>query len=329
MDEITVPIYLITGFLESGKTSFLSFTLQQDYFRTEGKTLLILCEEGEEEYDEEALAKDNVVVEVIEKEDLDYTYEELYDMISSADSTKLDSLVIAHQPERVVMEYNGMWLVSKFEEMKLPAGWGIEQHITCVDASTFQVYMQNMKSIFMDMVRNADMVVFNRSKKEYPLANFRRSIKVVNPSAEVIFEDEEGEMTDIFADQMPFDLDAEIVDIPPEDYGIWFVDAMDHPDRYVGKTLRFKARARRPRGMGSKFFIPGRTAMTCCADDTSFLGYICKSAYAPKLKPGEWVEVTAKVAFENRSEYQGEGIVLYAENVTPCEPLADEMVYFN
>ena len=259
MDEITVPIYLITGFLESGKTSFLSFTLQQDYFRTEGKTLLILCEEGEEEYDEEALAKDNVVVEVIEKEE-DFTPE------------RLQALDIIHQPERVVMEYNGMWLVSKFEEMKLPAGWGIEQHITCVDASTFQVYMQNMKSIFMDMVRNADMVVFNRSKKEYPLANFRRSIKVVNPSAEVIFEDEEGEMTDIFADQMPFDLDAEIVDIPPEDYGIWFVDAMDHPDRYVGKTLRFKARARRPRGMGSKFFIPGRTAMTCCADDTSFLG---------------------------------------------------------
>ena len=245
MDEITVPIYLITGFLESGKTSFLSFTLQQDYFRTEGKTLLILCEEGEEEYDEEALAKDNVVVEVIEKEE-DFTPE------------RLQALDIIHQPERVVMEYNGMWLVSKFEEMKLPAGWGIEQHITCVDASTFQVYMQNMKSIFMDMVRNADMVVFNRSKKEYPLANFRRSIKVVNPSAEVIFEDEEGEMTDIFADQMPFDLDAEIVDIPPEDYGIWFVDAMDHPDRYVGKTLRFKARARRPRGMGSKFFIPGR-----------------------------------------------------------------------
>ena len=258
MDEITVPIYLITGFLESGKTSFLSFTLQQDYFRTEGKTLLILCEEGEEEYDEDALAKDNVVIEVIEKEE-EFTPE------------RLQALDIIHQPERVVMEYNGMWLVSKFEEMRLPQGWGIEQHITCVDASTFQVYMQNMKSLFMDMVRNADMVVFNRSKMEYPLSNFRRSIKVVNPSAEVIFEDEEGEMTDIFADQMPFDLDADIVDIPPEDYGIWFVDAMDHPDRYVGKTLRFKARARRPRGMGSKFFIPGRTAMTCCADDTSSL----------------------------------------------------------
>ena len=316
MDEIKVPIYLMTGFLESGKTSFLSFTIQQDYFHTDGKTLLILCEEGEEEYDPAILEANNTVVEVIENEE-DFT------------TDRLVAMDILHQPERVIIEYNGMWLVSNFEKTQLPTGWGVEQQITCVDGSTFQMYMANMKSIFMDMVRNADMVVFNRSKKEYPLANFRRSIKVVNPSAEVIFEDEEGEMTDIFADQMPFDLDAEIVDIPPEDYGIWFVDAMDHPDRYVGKTLRFKARARRPRGMGSKFFIPGRTAMTCCADDTSFLGYICKSAYAPKLKPGEWVEVTAKVAFENRSEYQGEGIVLYAENVTPCEPLADEMVYFN
>ena len=69
MEEIKVPIYLITGFLESGKTSFLSFTLQQDYFQVEGKTLLILCEEGEEEYDEEALKKSNTVVEVIDSEE--------------------------------------------------------------------------------------------------------------------------------------------------------------------------------------------------------------------------------------------------------------------
>ncbi len=106
----------------------------------------------------------------------------------------------------------------------------------------------------------------------------------MNQSAEIIFEDEEGELGDIFEDEMPFDIDAPMIDILPEDYGIWFVDAMDHPDRYVGKTVHFKARAMKPRGMGSKFFVPGRTAMTCCADDTTFLGYICKSAFAPKLK---------------------------------------------
>jgi hypothetical protein len=315
MDEIKVPIYLISGFLESGKTTFLNFTLQQEYFEIDGKTLLILCEEGEEEYEMDKLKLKNVVTEVIEKEE-DLTPE------------RLMTLDIIHQPERVVIEYNGMWLVSKFENMRLPKGWGIDQEITCVDAGTYQVYMANMKSLFMDMVRNTDMVVFNRCKEEYPLATFRRGIKVANQAAEVIFEDEEGEM-DLFQDEMPFDINAPVIDIWPEDYGIWFVDAMDHPDTYIGKTVHFKGRALKPKGMGSKFFVPGRTAMTCCADDTTFLGYVCKSDAAPGLKEGQWVDVTAKVAFENRMEYQGEGIVLYAERVEPCEALEQEMVYFN
>lgn len=316
MNEITVPIYLLTGFLESGKTSFLNFTLQQDYFYTEGRTLLILCEEGEVEYDKAVLEMSNTVVEAIEKEE-DLT------------TDRLAAMDILYQPERVIIEYNGMWLVSNFEKMEKPAGWGIEQQITCVDASTFQMYMANMKSIFMDMVRGSDMVVFNRCKKEDPLATYRRGIKVANQRAEVIFEDEEGELDDIFQDEMPFDVNAPEIEILPEDYGIWFVDAMDHPETYEGKTVKFKARVMKPRGMGSKFFVPGRTAMTCCADDTTFLGYVCKSAFAPKLNPGQWVEVTAKVGIENRMEYQGEGIVLYADFVEPCEPLEEEMVYFN
>ena len=292
MDEIRVPIYLMTGFLESGKTSFLNFTLQQDYFYTEGKTLLILCEEGEVEYDPAVLEMSNTVVEVIENEE-DFT------------TDRLAAMDILHQPERVIIEYNGMWLVSNFEKMQLPEGWGVEQQITCVDGSTFQVYMSNMKSIFMDMVRNTDMVIFNRCKKGDPLPSYRRSIKVTNQKAEVI-------------------------EILPEDYGIWFVDAMDHPENYDGKTVRFKAKVMKPRGMGSKFFVPGRTAMTCCADDTTFLGYVCKSAFAPKLTAGQWVDVTAKVAIEKRQEYHGEeGIVLYADNVEVCEPLETEMVYFN
>ena len=148
MDDIRVPIYLVTGFLESGKTTFLDFTLQQDYFAIDGKTLLILCEEGEEEYDMDKLKLTNTVIEVIEDEE-DLTPQ------------RLAAMDIIHQPERVVIEYNGMWLVSKFEQMELPDGWGIEQEITCVDATTYQVYMANMKSLFMDMVRNTDMVVFN------------------------------------------------------------------------------------------------------------------------------------------------------------------------
>ena len=315
-EEIRVPIYFMAGFLESGKSTFLDFTIGQDYFQIDGPTLLILCEEGEVEFDEKKLKKSRTSVEVLG------SLEELT-------PERLVAYDAFYSPERVIIEYNGMWQVSKFEAMTLPKDWGVVQQIVTVDASTFQVYMNNMKSLFVEMVRGADMVLFNRCSKDMPLASYRRSVKAVNQGAEIIFEDEEGEIEDIFGDEMPFDVNAPVIEIMPEDYGIWFVDAMDNPDTYIGKTVKFKARVMKPRGMGSKFFVPGRTAMTCCADDTTFLGYVCKSAYAPKLKPGEWIEVTAKVGFEKRMEYQGEGIVLYADDIRTCEPLKDELVYFN
>lgn len=316
MEEVTTPIYLISGFLESGKTTFLKFTLDQDYFRIDGKTLVILCEEGEVEYDLDKLRRDNTIVEVIDSKE-DFTPQ------------KLLTLDLIHRPERVIVEYNGMWLVSDFENMPLPRGWSIEQEITIADASTYQVYLNNMKSIFMDMVRNTDMVIFNRCRRDDPLPAYRRGIKVANQRAEVVFEDENGEISDIFQDEMPFDMDAPVIEILPEDYGIWFVDAMDNPDHYDGKTVEFTARVMKPRGLGSKYFIPGRTAMTCCADDTTFLGYLCKSDNADEIKPGSWVKVTARGQVEERREYQGKGLVLYADNVEVCEPLREEMVYFN
>lgn len=81
--------------------------------------------------------------------------------------------------------------------MELPRGWGIVQEIVTVDASCFQIYMQNMKSVFMEMAKNADMVMFNRCRPEDPLPSFRRSIKVVNQACDVLFENEEGEIDNI------------------------------------------------------------------------------------------------------------------------------------
>ena len=314
MDDIRVPIYLVTGFLESGKTTFLDFTLQQEYFAIDGKTLLILCEEGEEEYDMDKLKLTNTVVEVIEDEE-DLTPQ------------RLAAMDIIHQPERVVIEYNGMWLVSKFEQMELPEGWGIEQEITCVDATTYQVYMANMKSLFMDMIRNTDMVVFNRCKEGDPLPAYRRGIKVANQSAEVIFENEEGEMDDIFQDEMPFDINAPIIEIPPEDYGIWFVDAMDNPDKYVDKIVRFKGRVMKPRGMGSKFFVPGRVAMTCCADDIRFYGYPCNLGRAAQITQRSWKKVTVKFEYEAYRPMVPKQPVLYMLEMESAEKPEEEVVY--
>ena len=314
-EEYQIPIFLINGQLDSGKTRFISDTIAMGQFADAKNKLLIVCEEGEEEYSEKLLKDNGVDMVVVEKEDFNIK--------------TLNELDKKYDPWIVIVEYNGMWDPALILGSEKPRGWQVYQSITLVDANAFGLQWANMKSIIAESVKYADMVIFNRCQEEDPLPSYRRSIKVVNQRAEIIFEDEEGELGDLFEDEMPFDIDAPVIDILPEDYGIWFVDSMDHPDRYVGKTVHFKARALKPRGMGSKFFVPGRTAMTCCADDTTFLGYICKSAFAPKIAEGQWVEVTAKVAFEKRMEYQGEGIVLYAEHVEVCEPLADEMVYFN
>ena len=63
----------------------------------------------------------------------------------------LEELNRSMRPERVVIEYNGMWKVSDFESMKLPEGWAIEQKLTTVDASTFQMYLTNLKPLFVEM----------------------------------------------------------------------------------------------------------------------------------------------------------------------------------
>ena len=313
--EPNVMVYLMTGFLDSGKTQFLKFTLQQDYFQIDGKTLLILCEEGEEEYSPMEMLKYGVVIEKVEeREDLTEEF--------------LEDLNRKHEPERVVIEYNGMWKVSDFEAMKLPDGWAIEQKLTTVDASTFQMYLTNLKPLFVEMVRGAELVLFNRCEDLKPLPGYRRSVKVVSPQAEVIFEDGQGEIENIFEDDVPYDLKAPVIKIAREDYGIWYVDMMENPDRYRGKTVEFTAKVLKPRAFPSKVFLPGRMAMTCCADDTTFLGYVCRSAYAPKLKAGQWITVRAKVRYANVSVYQGEGPVLEAENIEPAEPI-EELVYFN
>ena len=315
-DEIEIPIYLITGFLESGKTTFINFTVAQDYFQIDEPTLLITTEEGEVEYDEKELLKYNTVLEVVESQE-QFTPE------------YLKKLKRRYNPERVILEYNPLWSVKKLEEMEMPRGWGIVQEIVTVDASCFQIYMQNMKSIFMEMSQHADMVMFNRCRPQDPLASFRRSIKVVNPACDVLFEDEEGEISNIFEDSMPYDLDADIIDIEDADYGIFYVDMEDHPERYRGKTVRFKGRVLKSENANAKFFVPGRMAMTCCADDTTFIGYICEFPKAKSLLMGQWVEVTAVVDWKYMEQYEGEGPVLIAKDIKSVQRPEVDLVYFN
>lgn len=306
------PVYMINGFLESGKTEFITFTLEQPYFQIKGKTLIILCEEGENEYDQNLLSRSRAVVELIEDEE-DFT------------PAKLMELEKKHKPERIIIEYNGMW---NYKNMKLPWYWKIEQQITTIDGSTFPMYYTNMRSLLAEMVRKSEMIIFNRCDGIEDLNIYKRNIKAVNPSADVIFEDANGEIDEIFEEDLPYDLNQDIIVLDNMGYGIWYLDSMEHLERYIGKKIQFDAIVFKPDNMQKGYFIPGRMAMTCCADDMAFLGYVCEFAGADALKQKEWVKITASVSKEYWADYEGEGPVLHAVSVEKTKAPKDEIISF-
>lgn len=227
MNEDRMPLFLVNGFLEAGKTEFLQFTMEQEYFQTEGKTLLIVCEEGEEEYEEELLASTNttaVYVDELEKLTPEY----------------LEELELLYNPERVLMEWNGMW---NQDDLRIPKDWMVYQQITIIDGSTFELYVNNMKPLLGAMVRGSELIIMNRCDGIEDLDSYRRTLKAMNPKAELIFEDEEGEIEEITEADLPYDMSAEVIEISPEAYGIWYIDTLDKPERYRGKTVEFVAMA--------------------------------------------------------------------------------------
>ena len=306
------PVYIINGFLESGKTEFICYTLGQPYFRIKGSTLLIVCEEGENEYSQELLSKTKTVMEVIEDEE-------------DFNPSHLQELEKKYKPERIIIEYNGMW---NFKNMKLPWYFTVEQQITIIDASTFPMYYTNMKSLLAEMLRKSEMIIFNRCDGIEDLASYRRNVKAINQQGEIIFEDKDGEITQMFEEDLPFDLNSDPIVLDDMGYGIWYIDSLDNLDRYVGKNIQFTAMVMKPPEYPKDHFIPGRMAMTCCAEDMAFLGFVCVYKGAESLKEQDWIKVTAKVEKEYWADYGGEGPVLHASSVIKTKAPAEKVISF-
>lgn len=306
-------VYMIYGFLESGKTQFINFTLNQDYFYSDDTTLLIVCEEGEEEYDIEALKEKNVVVEVLD----DFTDFNL---------TTLKELDKQYKPERILIEYNGTW---SCKEIILPSNWEMQQQLITADGTTFETYFANMRVLFADMIRNSELLIMNRCDglETQKLTGFKRSIKSINPAIEVVFEDAEGEIDLPVEDEdLPFDLTAPLVEIKPAQFGIWFVDMWDNPGRYAGKKFHVKAMAMREPGMAKNAFVAGRPAMNCCAEDLVFMGVFCKYDGASNLVNKQWIDIVFTIVDEFNEEYDGNGPVLYIQELKESAPLQDPVV---
>ena len=306
-------VYIIYGFLESGKSQFINFTVSQDYFKQDEPTLIIQCEEGEVEYDETELKSLNTYLETVEE------YDEF-------NPEKLEELAKKYDADRIIIEYNGMWNAKDIEE-RMPLDWAIRQQITIIDGVTFETYVANMRSLFAEMIRNSEMCIMNRCHDVDKLNGYKRTIKSLNTGIETVFEDEEGEIDLPLTDEdLPYDLKADLVEIKPEDYGIFYLDVWDNPDRYAGKRFHIQTLVMKEPRLPKNFFVAGRPAMTCCADDLVFMGLICKSKEAKNLVDKNTVDMIVSIVKEYRSDYSGEGPVLYAERCVKTTPMKDPVV---
>ena len=307
-----IPVYLVAGFLDGGKTNFINGILE-DGFARQDRTLLICCEEGEEEYNPKAL--DNVTVVTVEDEE-------------DLKCSQLKAWEKQYKPKQVLIEYNGMWQMERLYRDVLPANWVLYQIMTFVQASTFELYAKNMGQLMMEKITNADLLVFNRCTEELKATLRSRNLRMVNRRADIYLEDNAGNSEDYNNDDTcPFDLDQELIDIPDDDFGVWYVDVMDHPDRWAGKTVHMKlimCHSKKYPGI----HCPGRFAMVCCENDVQFLGLIAKGRDLNQYQNRDWIEVTARMAVENHEAYQGKGPVMHVISIGPCEKPAQEVVTF-
>lgn len=310
-----LPIFVINGFLEAGKTQFMKFTMQQEYFQTEGNTLLIVCEEGEEEYDKELLESTHTTVKYMD-DISDFTKEKMVEFTKEVD------------PERILIEWNGLW---EQDKIQIPDIWYVNQMITIYDTSTLDLYIKNkdLKAYMGKMLKDSELVICNRADDidEEILSTYHLQIKAMAPNAEIIFEGEDGEITGDFSINLPYNLDDSKLVIKPEEYGIFYVDAMDRTEKYDGKEVEFVAQVVRPEGIGDDILIPGRRAMTCCEADIQFLGFVCHYKGAKNFKNKDWVKVKGKIKYEMSPQYRAKGPVIYANDILLTGPI-DGLVQF-
>ena len=223
-----IPVYLFTGFMDSGKTTLIKETLFENDFGGDNRTVIIVCEDGDEEYDEAKLNTINAKVAMIEEQE-DFTTE------------TLQKIQETYKPEQIFIEYNGTWDIATLLETKMPDGWVIVQSLATVDATTFEMYLANMRAMIMEQLFKADVVIFNRCDDNTPKGKFRRAVKAQNRPAQIVYERADGTIDESADEELPFDINADVIDITDADYAIWYMDAQDNPKKYDGKKIKFLA----------------------------------------------------------------------------------------
>lgn len=316
-----IPVYLFVGFLESGKTRFIQETFEDPNFDSGDKTLLLVCEEGEEEYDASRFAFPGVTVVTIEDK-------------AELNPQNLEKLERETGAGRVVLEYNGMWLLQELADA-LPDHWIVYQCIATADGTNVLTYARDnsMRALLLDKIARSELIVFNRAEcvnTDEAHQELHKLVRQASRKCDIAYEFEDGSVAyDDIPDPLPFDINAPIIELNDEDFGIWYMDCQDEPKKYEGKTVRFLAQVCQTSRAGKNSFVPGRFAMTCCVQDIQFVGFPCVYPGYKALEQRAWVVVTAKVAYKFHNIYRGKGPVLTAISVEPGQKPLNDVVTFS
>ena len=309
------PVYFFTGFLGSGKTTFLQETLESPEFGNDGRTLLLVCERGEIEYEPEKFAGPGVRVEQIKSED-------------ELNEANLRRIAALGGFDRVVVEYNGMWEAQKFFAA-MPEGWLIAQEMSLFDARTFLMYNQNMRQLCFNKMQTADMVVFNRCEKGFDKMPFHKEVRIANRRNMIVYEYGPNDIEpDDIIDPLPYDMSKSRIKIEDDWYAEWYRDINENEDDYDGKTFEIRGRVALSEELPDGMFAFGRHIMTCCEADIQFGGLLAYYSGGTEVKTGDWVEIVAKVRIEYTDVYKEKGPVLYIKNLNICKPCEPEVATF-
>lgn len=310
-----VPVYLFTGFLEAGKTKFIQESMEDARVNNGQRTLILLCEEGVEEYDFSSFASKNVFIEPIENEE-------------DIEPALLERLLAKNKCERVIVEYNGMWLLSTLYG-NMPRGWVVAQEYLFADANTFVSYNANMRQLVFDKLQSCELVVFNRCGESVDRMALHKIVRAVNRRADIAYEKPDGKVEyDEIEDPLPFDINAPVVDIKDKDYAIFYADLSEDFRKYDGKTLRLKGLVAKSARLPEDTFIFGRQLMNCCANDIQFVGLASAWPQAKTLAKGEWVTATAKVTVKWHKAYGKKGPVLLVTHIEHSDPPEEPVATF-
>lgn len=311
-----IPVYLFTGFLDAGKTKFINDTLMGDKRFTEGRNvLLVLCEEGEEEYEPSLFIANNVYCGTVEKED-------------DLSPATLEKLADGRDIDLVLVEYNGMWALDSLYR-NLPEGWVVAQETAFFDAENILVYNTNMRAQTVDKLQSCDLAVFNRVEKGADVMPYHKLVRGISRNATIVYDFTDGTTErDEIEDPLPFDVNAPVIEIADVDYALWYRDMGEKLTEYDGKTVKFLGMTVKNPQLRKNEMAIGRKVMTCCADDIAYSGLVCEYDGAAFFPEGSWLIVTAKINLKKHPLYQNKGPVLKVLSAVRTDPPIEEIVTF-